>query len=198
MTSVIVVDDNEDIVYSMSELLEFHGIDVIGKGYNGLDAVDLFNQLHPDVVLLDLMMPKYDGVYALKKIREIDPKSTVLIVTGGAASMSMNDKLTALKPTKILTKPFDVNVLVEMILEESKDAMPFKIQYSFNDDPCNYTCVLTYEQYKNFKKLPVVQECKIIKNDEENTEFHEQEMQMALNLASRNDVSHIQKLSQIV
>lgn len=91
-----------------------------------------------------------------------------------------------------------MNVLVEMILEESKDAMPLKIEYAFNDDSRHYTCVLTYEQYKNFKKLPVVQECKIIKNYEENIEFHEHDMQVVLNLASRNDVSHIQKLSQLV
>ncbi|NQV39669.1 MAG: response regulator [Nitrosopumilus sp.] len=198
MTSVIVVDDNEDIVYSMSELLELYGIDVIGKGSNGLDAVELFNQLHPDVVLLDLMMPKFNGLYALKKIREIDPKSTVLIITGGVVSVSMNNELAVLKPTKILLKPFNINLLVEMILEESNDTMPFKIQYAFKDDPNSYTCVLTYDQYKNFKKLPVIQECKIIKNDDENTESYKQEMQVALNLAAKNDISHIQKLSQLV
>ena len=81
MTSVIVIDDNEDIVYSMSELLEIHGI---GKGYNGLEGVQLYNKLRPDVVLLDLMMSEYDGLYALKEIRKIDPKSVILIVTGGA------------------------------------------------------------------------------------------------------------------
>lgn len=112
--------------------------------------------------------------------------------------MSMNDKLTALKPTKILIKPFNAIVLVEMILEESKDTMLFKIQYTFNDNSRSYICVLTYDQYKNFKKLPVIQECKIIKNDYENTGYYEQEMQVALNLASRNDVGHIQKLSHFV
>ena len=64
-------DDNEDIVYSMTELLEIYGIDVVGKGYNGLEAVELFEKFSPDVVLLDLMMPQYDGLYALRKIREI-------------------------------------------------------------------------------------------------------------------------------
>lgn len=60
MTSVIVVDDNEDIVYSMSELLEMYGINVVGKGYNGLECVELYNKLRPDAVLLDLLMPEYD------------------------------------------------------------------------------------------------------------------------------------------
>jgi len=197
MTSVIIIDDNEDVVYSMSELLELYGINVVGKGYNGLEAVELYNKLHPDAVLLDLMMPEYNGLYALREIRKIDPKSVMLIVTGGASS-SMGDELDTLQPNKIILKPIDVNSLVETILQETNTAMPFKIQYSFKDDPKSYTCVMTYDQYKNFKELPVLQECKILKNDEENIEAYKQEMQKALNLAAENDLTHIQKLSQLV
>jgi len=113
MTSVIVIDDNEDIVYSITELLEIYGIDVVGKGYNGLGAVELFEKFHPDIVLLDLMMPQYDGLYALKKIREIDIQSTVIVVTGGASPV-MNDEVESLNPTKIILKPTDVNILVEV------------------------------------------------------------------------------------
>lgn len=197
MTSVIVADDSEDIIDSLSELLEISGLDVVGNGYNGLECVDLFDQLRPDVVLLDLMMPKYDGLYALKAIRVIDPKSIIFIITGGSTP-SMNDQMESLEPSKILTKSLNVNTLTEIILEESNSVMPFKIQYTFKDNSISYTCVLTYEQYKNFKKLPVVQECKIVKNDEANIESYKQEMQEALNLAAKNDLSHIQELSQIV
>lgn len=181
----------------MTELLEIYGIDVVGKGYNGLDAVELFEKFQPDIVLLDLMMPQYDGLYALKKIREIDPKSIVIIVTGGA-SLSVDDEVESLNPTKILLKPVDVNNLVEVILGESNSKMPFKIQYTFKEDSKSYTCILTYDQYKNFKELPIIKDCKIIKNDEENIEAYKNEMQEALNLAAKNDISHIQKLSQMV
>jgi two-component system chemotaxis response regulator CheY len=51
---------------------------------------------------------------------------------------------------------------------------------------------------KNFKNLPVIKECKILKNSEDDVELYKGEMQKALNLAAKNDVSHIQKLSQIV
>ncbi len=197
MTTVIIIDDNEDIVYSMSELLEMYGIDVIGKGYDGLEGSKLFDQLRPDAVLLDLMMPKYDGKYALKKIREIDPNSIVLIVTGGSSDL-LPDKLDSLKPTKILFKPVDVNDLIEVILDKTNSTMPFKIQYSFNDDIESYTCILTSEQYKNFKKLPAIAECRIIPNKEKNLKLPKEEMQKALDLAAQNDLSHIQKLSQIV
>jgi CheY-like chemotaxis protein len=55
LTSVIAVDDNEDIVYSMFELLEIYGINMVGKGYNGLENVELYNKFQLDAVLLDLM-----------------------------------------------------------------------------------------------------------------------------------------------
>jgi len=197
MTSVIVIDDNEDIVYSMSELLELYGIDVVGKGSDGLEGAKLFNQLRPDAVLLDLMMPKYDGLFALKKIREIDPNSVVIIITGGSYEQ-ISDEIESLSPTKIVFKPIDVNNLVEILLEETNNSMPFKIQYSFKDDSQSYTCLLTFDQYKNFKKLPAIADCKILKNEESNIESYKEEMQEALNLAAKNDVSHIQKLSQML
>ncbi|NNM03375.1 MAG: response regulator [Nitrosopumilus sp.] len=197
MTSVIVVDDNEDIVYSMSELLEMYGIEVLGKGYNGLEGAKLFEKLRPDVVLLDLMMPQYDGAYALRKIRELDPASNVVIVTGGA-SESLSGEIESLEPNKIIFKPLDANALVEVIIEESNSTMPFKIKYTFKNDSKSYTCVLTYEQYKNFKKLPILEDSRILKEDEENVEAYKNEMQEALNFAAKNDTTHIQRLSEIV
>ncbi len=103
-----------------------------------------------------------------------------------------------LQPNRFIHKPVGVNTLVEIILEKTNTTMPFKIQYAFKDDPKLYTCVLTHDQYKNFKELPVLQECKILKNDEENIEAYKQEMQKALNLAAENNLTHIQKLSQLV
>jgi len=123
-----VIDDDKDTVSVISELLELHGMDVIGKGYNGLEGVQLFDKLHPDIVLLDLMMPQYDGLYALRKIREKDPIANVVIITADLPT-SLQEKIKSLKPTKILFKPIDVNILVESFLVESNNQIPFKIKY---------------------------------------------------------------------
>ncbi|WP_299290825.1 hypothetical protein [Nitrosopumilus sp.] len=76
--------------------------------------------------------------------------------------------------------------------------MPFKILYSFANEEHQYTCYVTYEQYKNFKKLPSLKECKIITENQEDVEEYKNEMQDALNLAAKNDTSHIKKLSEMV
>ena len=76
--------------------------------------------------------------------------------------------------------------------------MPFKIKYKFKEDEKFYTCILTYEQFKNFRKLPIVKECEVIKKDEQNMEEYYGEMQKALDMAVKNDTSHILMLSEIV
>ena len=73
---------------------------------------------------------------------------------------------------------------------------PFKIKYKFNEDKKFYTCTLTYEQYNNFKKLPIVEECRVINKGKTNMENYMNEMQIALDMAVKNDTSHIRKLSQ--
>lgn len=76
--------------------------------------------------------------------------------------------------------------------------VPFQIKYKFKDDVEYYICTVTYQQYKNFKKLPIVVECNVINEDDTNMDEYKKEMQNALNLAAKNDTSHIKKLSQIV
>lgn len=76
--------------------------------------------------------------------------------------------------------------------------MPFLIKYKFKDDVNYYECAVTYEQYKKFKKLPIVQECEIKKDNEQNIEDYKNEMQEALNLAAKNNTSHMKKLSKII
>lgn len=74
--------------------------------------------------------------------------------------------------------------------------MPFKIQYKFQDDANFYNCIVTYEQYRNFCALPIIQECKIIKGNQTNTKRNLDEIQKALDMAYKKDTSHIRKLSE--
>lgn len=60
------------------------------------------------------------------------------------------------------------------------------------------TCLLTYDQYINFRQLPIVQECIIIKRNQENIENYKEEMQKAINFATENNTTHIRKLSEII
>lgn len=74
--------------------------------------------------------------------------------------------------------------------------MPFKIQYKFQDDANVYHCVVSYEQYQNFRALPIIQECLIIKGNQTTTKENLDEIQQALDMAYKKDTSHIRKLSE--
>ena len=66
---VMVVDDNKEIVYSISELLKYEGYRVI-PAYDGMEALNLLEQNPVDLILLDVMMPRLNGLSALMKLRE--------------------------------------------------------------------------------------------------------------------------------
>ena len=58
MVSVIVIEDNVDSMGVLCEFLQIKDLDVIGWGKNGQDAIKLYNQLRPDAVIMDVMMPE--------------------------------------------------------------------------------------------------------------------------------------------
>lgn len=111
-TRAIVVDDDMAIVDLLSDFLELNDFEVVGKGYDGRDGINLFEQHKPDVVFLDLVMPNYDGKYSLRQIRKQDPTANVIIVTG-ESSARHDPTLIALKPSAIVTKPFDIQDILE-------------------------------------------------------------------------------------
>ncbi len=76
--------------------------------------------------------------------------------------------------------------------------MTFKIAYKFKDEEKWYSCSLTHNQYKNFKELPTIIDCKIIKDDQKNVQDYKEEMQEAINLAVKNNTTHIRKLSEML
>ena len=77
--TILVVDDNKEIVYSISELLKYEGYDVM-KAYDGLEALQLASENKIDLIILDVMMPKMNGLSALMKVRETS-KTPVIILS---------------------------------------------------------------------------------------------------------------------
>ena len=67
--TILVVDDNKEIVYSISELLKYEGYQVV-KAYDGMEALKALETNQIDLILLDVMMPKLNGLSALMKLRE--------------------------------------------------------------------------------------------------------------------------------
>ena len=80
MTKVMVVDDAAFMRMRCKKLLLENGYEV-AEASNGVEAVSVYQEYRPDMVLLDITMPDMDGLTALKEIKKIDPDAKVAMVT---------------------------------------------------------------------------------------------------------------------
>lgn len=82
---VLVVDDHAIIRKGIRAVLEIvSDIEMAGEAENGIQAVRLDRQLHPDVILMDLMMPEMDGIECIKQIKEQRSSARILVLTNFA------------------------------------------------------------------------------------------------------------------
>ena len=98
----------------LSEFLRLKSIDVLATGNNGKDAVELYKKYAPDIVLMDFMMPDFDGLYGLRNIHKLDSNAKVIMLTGSTKS-NLDRDLTESGASTILQKPCDMDYLVKTI-----------------------------------------------------------------------------------
>ena len=80
---VAVVDDQRLFARGLSGLVELlPGVEVVGVAYNGEEAIALCRKEEPDVILMDISMPKMDGISATREIKALLPRAAVIILTG--------------------------------------------------------------------------------------------------------------------
>jgi len=199
MASCIVVDDDPDIVSVFCDMLCMIDVNVLATANDGSHAVSMYKKHHPDIVFTDLNMPRYDGLYAIEKIKDINPNARIIVITGDSNAY-MHPFLSSLN-VQVIQKPFSVQAIKKAItncLIGNLEPVSFDIKYQFKGEIKSYSCTVNYEQYKNFKALPVVEKCEILKKSKKQFDKYADEMRKAINLAIRNDTSHIRRLSEMV
>jgi DNA-binding NtrC family response regulator len=110
---VLLIDDEASFVDTLGQRLEFRGF-AVAKAFSGQEGLEKLKEQLPDVVILDVVMPGQDGVDVLKAIKELEPLTEVMLLTGHA---DMDSAIQGLKlgAFDYLMKPTETGDLVAKI-----------------------------------------------------------------------------------
>lgn len=112
--NILVTDDAAFMRLMLKDILIKNGYNVIGEAQNGIEAVDKYKELKPDLVTLDITMPEMDGLTALKHLRETDPNAKVIMCSAmGQQAMVIEAIQNGAKD--FIVKPFQPDRVVEAI-----------------------------------------------------------------------------------
>src|SRR5690625_2846335 len=115
--SVCLVDDNRELVQMMEDYFaDQSDIEVIGTAYNGRECMEMLEELEPDVLVLDIIMPHLDGLAVLNKLRGLERSSypNVIMLTAFGQEEVMK-KAVDLGASYFILKPFELDYLAEQI-----------------------------------------------------------------------------------
>jgi DNA-binding NtrC family response regulator len=128
MKKILIADDEKNMIWAMKKALKNDGYKIITAG-DGAEAVTLAQDEEPDIVLLDLRMPKKDGMEALDEIKRINPKIPVIMLT---AHGTMESAIEAMKLGAVdyISKPFDLEEL-KIVIQKALNIGTMQEQIAF-------------------------------------------------------------------
>jgi two-component system chemotaxis response regulator CheY len=99
---------------TLRNVIEKHGYEVVGEAGDGKEAVELYKELKPDMVTMDITMPRMDGITAIKEIMKIDPNAKIIVCSAMGQKPMVIEALSA-GAKDFLVKPFDAERVVESL-----------------------------------------------------------------------------------
>ena len=113
-TKVLIVDDAAFMRIMLRDILSKNGFEVVGEADNGKVAVQMYNDLKPDVVTMDITMPEMDGIAAVKEIKAADPSAKVVMVSA-MGQQAMVIQAIRSGAADFIVKPFQPDRLLEAL-----------------------------------------------------------------------------------
>ena len=112
--NILICDDAAFMRMMIKDILTKNGYNVAGEAENGLKAVEKFKEVNPDLVLMDITMPKMDGIQALKEIKKIDGGAKVIMCSAMGQQAMVIESIQA-GAKDFIVKPFQAERVIEAV-----------------------------------------------------------------------------------
>ena len=118
----LIADDASFMREMIREIIEPEGFEVVAEAADGMDAVEMFKQNQPDIVTMDIVMPKKSGIEAVKNIVEIDPSAQIVMCSALGQEALVMEALKA-GAKDFIVKPFKPDAVLSTLRKvlEKKD-----------------------------------------------------------------------------
>ena len=112
--NILICDDAAFMRMMIKDILTKNGYNVAGEAENGAKAVEKYNELKPDLVLMDITMPEMDGIQALKTIKAGDPSAMVIMCSAMGQQAMVIESIQA-GAKDFIVKPFQADRVLEAV-----------------------------------------------------------------------------------
>ena len=114
MANVMIADDSEQVRYTLRDMVEAGKHKVVAEAVDGIDTLEKFDAVKPDVLLLDVAMPKKDGMETLIELMKNDSKPKVIMITAHD-DMDLIQNCIKIGALAYITKPFNTDEILQAI-----------------------------------------------------------------------------------
>ncbi|MDD4569148.1 MAG: response regulator [Tepidanaerobacteraceae bacterium] len=114
MGGILIVDDAAFMRMMIKDILTKNGYNVSGEAENGAVAVNSYNELKPDLVIMDITMPELDGIEAVRRIKSTDPSARIIMCSAMGQQAMVIDAIQA-GARDFIVKPFQPERVIEAV-----------------------------------------------------------------------------------
>jgi len=114
MARVLIVDDAAFMRISIKNMLTKNGYEIVGEAENGAIGVEMYKELQPDIVTMDITMPELSGLDALKEITKLDPQAKVVMVSAMGQEAMVREAIVS-GAKGFIVKPFKEEGIIAAI-----------------------------------------------------------------------------------
>ena len=112
MKKILVVDDAAFMRLSLKTMLEKNGFDVIGEASNGIEAIEKYKLLKPDIITMDITMPEMNGIEATKNIRKLNNNAKIIMISAMGQETLIKESIIN-GATGFIVKPFKEDHIIK-------------------------------------------------------------------------------------